>query len=154
MRHKVYGKHLSRNKDKREALFKNLVSSLIVSEKIQTTETKAKAIKGLVDKIINQAKSANTKRLVAQFLTKKQVQEKLIKDLIPKLKGRTSGYTSIVKLGRRLGDGAMMVQMRLLLEDVKKHEQVIAKKIESKPKQAVSIKNQESRRKTTKSKKA
>lgn len=128
MRHKVYGKHLSRDKDKREALFKNLVSSLIVSEKIQTTQAKAKAIKGLVDKIINQAKSTNTKRLVSGFLTKKQVQEKLIKDLIPKLKGKTSGYTSIIKLGRRLGDGAMMVQMRLLTEESRVKEQESSKK--------------------------
>lgn len=120
MRHRVYGKHLSRDKDKKETLFKNLVSSLILWEKIKTTEAKAKAVKGLVDKIINQAKSPNTKRLVSQFLVKKEVQEKLIKDLVPRLRVRSSGYTSIVKLGRRLGDGSMMVQMRLLIEETKK----------------------------------
>lgn len=103
--------------NRRTALFKNLVQSLIISEKIQTTEAKAKAIKGLVDKLINQAKSPTSRRLVSQFLVKKEVREKLIKDLVPKLKSRSSGYTSIVKLGRRLGDGAMMVQMRLLVED-------------------------------------
>lgn len=117
MRHKVYGKHLGRNKDERTALFKNLVQSLLLFEKIQTTEAKAKAIKGLVDKIINQAKSPTTRRFVTQFLNLKQIQEKLFKDLVPRLKDRNSGYTSIVKIGRRLGDGAMMVQMRLLASD-------------------------------------
>lgn len=122
MRHRVYGKHLSRDKDKKEALFKSLVSSLIMSEKIKTTQAKAKAIKGLIDKIINQAKTPNTRRLVSQFLVKKEIQEKLIKDLVPRLKERTSGYTSIVRLGRRLGDGAMMVQIRLIT-DVAKSKQ-------------------------------
>lgn len=110
--------------NRRTALFKNLVQSLIISEKIHTTEAKAKAIKGLIDKLINQAKSPTSRRLVSQFLVRKEVREKLIKDLVPKLKSRSSGYTSIVKLGRRLGDGAMMVQMRLLVEDTSNKKQV------------------------------
>ncbi len=114
MRHNVYGKHLSRDKNERTALFRSLVRSLILSEKIQTTETKAKAIKGLVDKIINQAKTPATRRLVSQFITDKKVSEKLVKEIVPKLSGRTSGYTTVVKLGRRLGDGAMIVQMSLV----------------------------------------
>ncbi|EKD91535.1 MAG: ribosomal protein L17 [uncultured bacterium] len=117
MRHRVYGKHLGRDKNQRTALFKNLVQSLILWEKIETTQAKAKAIKGLVDKIINQAKTPATRRLVSQFLVKKETQEKLIKDIAPRLKSRTSGYTSVVKLGRRLGDGTMMVSMRLLTEE-------------------------------------
>lgn len=114
MRHNVYGKHLSRDKNERTALFKSLVRSLILSEKIQTTEAKAKAIKGLVDKIINQAKTPSTKKLVAQFITDKKASEKLIKELAPTFSNRNSGYTTVVKLGRRLGDGAMMVQMSLV----------------------------------------
>lgn len=116
MRHKVYGKHLGRSKDQRTALFKSLVRSLILEESIKTTQPKAKAIKGLVDKIINQAKSPISKRLVSQFLTQKQVQEKLTKEILPRVKSRSSGYTSLVKLGPRLGDGAMMVKMSLLLD--------------------------------------
>ena len=114
MRHNVYGKHLSRDKNERTALFRSLVRSLILSEKIQTTEAKAKAIKGLVDKIINQAKTPATKRLVSQFVIDKKAAEKLIKEIAPKLSNRNSGYTTVVKLGRRLGDGAMMVQMSLV----------------------------------------
>ncbi len=119
MRHNVYGKHLSRSSNQRTALFRSLVRSLIISEKIQTTEAKAKAIKGLVDKIITQAKSPTTRRLVSQFLTDKKISDKLINELLPRLDSRTSGYTSIIKTGRRLGDGALMVTMRLLVEEPK-----------------------------------
>lgn len=119
MRHKVYGKHLGRNKNERTALFKNLVQSLILSESIETTEAKAKAIKGLVDKIITQAKSPTTRRLVSQFLVSKKTQDKLIKEILPRLSGRTSGYTSTVRMGKRLGDNALIVKMSLLLEEKK-----------------------------------
>lgn len=124
MRHKVYGAHLSRDKNQRTALFKNLVRSLIISEGIQTTEAKAKAIKGLVDKTINQAKSPSTRRLLGQFLIDKSAQEKLIKELLPRLKDRNSGYTRLIKIGRRLGDGAMIVKMELILGEEKKAEPV------------------------------
>ncbi|MBI2593697.1 50S ribosomal protein L17, partial [Candidatus Daviesbacteria bacterium] len=103
MRHRVYGKHLGRDKDQRSALFKSLVRSLILEESIKTTQPKAKAVKGLVDKIINQAKSQTSKRLVSQFLIQKSAAEKLMKEILPRVKSRTSGYTSLVKLGPRLG---------------------------------------------------
>lgn len=127
MRHRVYGKHLGRDRNQRSALFKNLVRSLILWEKIETTESKAKAVKGFVDKLINAAKSPDTRRLISQFLIDKKTQEKLIKELVPKLFGRTSGYTSITRLGQRMGDGAMMVQMRLLVEEASRG---VSKKME------------------------
>ena len=117
MRHSVYGKKLGRDKNERTALFKNLVRSLILHESIQTTDAKAKAIKGTVDKIVTQAKSPTTRRLVAQFLVEKDIQDKLIKEILPRLKNRTSGYTSVVRMGKRLGDGAMMVKMSLIMEE-------------------------------------
>lgn len=132
MRHRVYGKHLSRDKNERTALFRSLVRSLILSEKIQTTEAKAKAIKGLVDKLVNQAKSTNTQRLLAQFLVDKEAREKLVKDLAPRLGDRNSGYTSIIRLGRRQGDGAMEVQMSFLAAPIKEETKSAAKKEASK----------------------
>ena len=129
MRHNVYGKKLSRNKNERTGLFKNLVQSLVQHEKIETTEAKAKAIKGLIDKIINQAKTPSTRRLVSQFLIQKKTQEKLFNELLPRLVTRTSGYTSTVKMGRRLGDGTMMVQIRLLVEEVKKETKRQSEKV-------------------------
>lgn len=105
MRHKVYGTHLGRDKNERAALFKNLVGSLILNGSITTTEAKAKAIKGLVDKVINRPQT---------FSISKKIQDKLIKEVVPALKSRTSGYTSMVRVGQRQGDGAMMVKMSLL----------------------------------------
>jgi len=133
VRHSVYGKKLSRDKNQRTALFKALVQSLLLSEKIQTTQAKAQAVKGLVDKIITQAKNPNTRRLVTQFLTNKKVSDKLFNEIVPSLQSRQSGYTSIVKLGFRKGDGAMIVQMRLLLDEAKPEEPKTEKKTE-KPK--------------------
>lgn len=128
MRHRVYGKKLGRTKNQRTALFKSLVQSLILSEKIETTASKAKAIKGLVDNIISQAKSPNTRRLVSQFITSKKVFDKLIIEIVPRLGSRTSGFTSVVKLGSRQGDNASMVRMSLLLEEkVIKAEKAVAK---------------------------
>lgn len=115
MRHRVYGKHLSRSKNERTALFKGLVRALFLNEQIQTTQAKANAIKGLVDKLITQVKGDGPKTLVNQYVSDKLVGEKLITDLAPRLSGRVSGYTSIVKLGVRPGDGAMMVLMKLLV---------------------------------------
>lgn len=117
MRHRVYGKKLGRNANERTTLFRQLVQDLILHGSIQTTETKAKAVKGLVDKIINQAKSKNTQRLLQTFFNNKQIREKLVKDIAPNLKDRTSGYTSVVKLGQRKGDNAMVVRMSLLLSE-------------------------------------
>ncbi len=88
--------------------------SLIISEKIETTEAKAKAIKGLVDKLITQAKSKTTIRLVNQFLTGKDIQDKLMLEILPRLQDRTSGYTSLVKVGRRAGDGSSIVRMSFM----------------------------------------
>lgn len=122
MRHRVYGKILGRDKNERQQLFRSLVESLILSERIETTQAKAKAVRGLFDKIVNLAKSKDTKRLVTQFLTHKKTVEKLEGEILPRVKSRTSGYTSITRIGKRLGDGAMMVSMSLILEDKKSSE--------------------------------
>lgn len=108
MRHRIYGKHLGRDKDERDTLFKGLIQALLTHETIQTTEAKAKAIKGLVDKVINLAKN------------KKIYHFGLTKEILPKLGNRTSGYTSLVKLGKRLGDQAMVVRMSLITKSSEK----------------------------------
>lgn len=131
MRHRVYGKHLSRNKNQRTALFKSLVGSIILSEKIQTTEAKAKAVKPLIDKLITQAKSKSTQHSVFEFFSQKVVAQKLVDDIAPRTGSRTSGYVSTVRVGNRLGDGAMMVSMQLLLEDAKAKPAVKAEKKEA-----------------------
>lgn len=113
MRHRVYGKKLGRNKNERSALFKSLVQELFLHGSITTTKSKAKAVKGLVDKIINLAKNKNTQRLLQTYLNK-DLQERLIKQIIPKLENRVSGYTGLVRIGVRSGDQTMMVKMSLI----------------------------------------
>lgn len=114
MRHRVYGKKLGRNKNERTALFKTLVQSLFTYGTIETSESKAKAVKGLVDKVINLAKSKNTQRLLQAYLLNKGLQERLIKEIAPKLDDRVSGYTTMLRLGVRQGDKTMMVRMSLI----------------------------------------
>lgn len=117
MRHSIYGKKLGRSKNQRTALFRSLVRSLILHERIHTTHVKAKAIKGLVDKLVNRAKRSDnaSKQVVNSFLTQPDVAKKLYEDVALRYKDdRVSGYTSIVRLGTRQGDGAMMVSMSLV----------------------------------------
>ena len=129
MRHRVYGSKLGRNKDERGRLFKNLTASLFTYGTIETSEKKAKAIKGLVDKIINLAKEKNT-HLLQSFLTDKDLRERLIKEIVPKLGNRGFGYTSLVKTKTRLGDQTMVVRMSLIgAEELKPIEQVKSVKL-------------------------
>ncbi|KAF0242830.1 MAG: large subunit ribosomal protein L17 [bacterium] len=125
MRHRIYGKHLGRDKDERQNLFRGLVQALLTHGTITTSESKAKATKGLIDKVINLAKEKRTQGRLQSFLTDKNLQERLIKEIVPKLGTRTSGYTSMVRMGSRLGDQTMMVRMSLIgAEQLKPIEKV------------------------------
>ena len=118
MRKNVFGRQFSRNTKQRKSLFKSLISSLIIQESIKTTLEKAKAIKGDVDKLINKAKRGDEK-LAVQLLQRSlgaQTMEKVIKDLAPRFKDRSSGYTRIIKLGKRFSDNAAMVVMEWVIK--------------------------------------
>lgn len=128
MRHRVYGRHLGRNTDERNALFKSLVQSLFTYGTIETSEHKAKAVKGLIDRVVNLAKDKRTQPKLQSFLVDKNLRERLIKEIVPKLGKRVSGYTSIVRVGVRFGDSAMMVKMSLIgSEQLKPIEKAIVK---------------------------
>jgi large subunit ribosomal protein L17 len=132
MRKNVFGRQFSRDTNERKSLFKSLISSLILDESIKTTLEKAKAIKGDVDKLINKAKRGD-ERLATQFLQRSigiQAMEKVIKDLAPRLGDRTSGYTRIIKLGRRFSDNAPMAIMEWVVK--KEIKELPAEKIEKK----------------------
>lgn len=115
MRHSIYGKKLSRSKNQRTALFRGLIRSLVLSESIETTEAKAKAIKGAFDTLVSKGRQNNQASLnvINSFLPQGDVSSKLISDIAPRYKTRTSGFTTMIKLGRRLGDGAMIVKLSL-----------------------------------------
>ncbi|MBI3103394.1 50S ribosomal protein L17 [Candidatus Daviesbacteria bacterium] len=130
MRHRVYGKKLGRNKNERRALFKSLVQELFLHGNLTTSEAKAKAIKGLADKIINLAKSKNSQRLLQAYFSNKLLQERLIKEIAPKLGNRISGYTSMIRMGAREGDSTTVVKMSIIgAEELKPLEQVTSNKI-------------------------
>lgn len=143
MRKNVFGRQFSRDTNQRKSLFKSLISSLILDESIKTTLEKAKAIKGDVDKIINKAKRGDEK-LAVQLLQRSigiEAMTKVIKDLAPRFKDRTSGYTRIIKLGRRFSDNAAMVVMEWVTKKIKSEKSKIksdvkeltAGKVEIKP---------------------
>lgn len=113
MRKNVFGRQFSRDTNQRKALFKSLISSLILDESIETTLEKAKAVKGDVDKIINKAKNGD-RELKVHLLQRRlgaEAMNKVIKDIAPRFIDRTSGYTRIIRLGRRFSDNAEMAIM-------------------------------------------
>lgn len=116
MRHKVAGRKLSRATDHRMALYRNLVTDLLRYGKIVTTEAKAKEARPLAEKIITLGKKGNlhARRQALSFVYDKQVVDKLFSEIGPRYAQRQGGYTRVVKLGPRLGDGAPMAQLELV----------------------------------------
>jgi large subunit ribosomal protein L17 len=116
MRHNVAGRRLGRSSGHRQALYRNLVTELLKHEKIITTEAKAKEVRPMAEKVITLGKKSglHSYRLALSFVTDKKVTAKIFSELGPRYKERPGGYTRIVKLEPRLGDGAPMVQLELV----------------------------------------
>jgi len=116
MRHKVAGTKLGRASGHRQAMYRNLVTDLLGYEKITTTEAKAKEVRGLAEKMITLGKAGDlsSRRQALSFIMGKKVVEKVFAELAPRYAERPGGYTRIIKLGPRLGDGAAMVQLELV----------------------------------------
>ena len=85
-------------------------------EKIKTTEPKAKAVRGMAEKMISLAKDGglHARRQALSYITDDKITKKLFTELGPRYAQRNGGYTRIIKLGMRLGDGANMVQIELV----------------------------------------
>jgi large subunit ribosomal protein L17 len=116
MRHRVAGKKLGRTTSHRRALYRNLVTDLLKYEKVITTEAKAKEVCSLAEKMITLGKKSglSSYRQALSFIMNEKVTEKLFAELAPRYSERPGGYTRIVKLEPRLGDGAPMVQLKLV----------------------------------------
>jgi large subunit ribosomal protein L17 len=123
MRKQVYGRHLKRDTNERKALFKGLASSLVMYERIQTTEEKAKAVKPLVEKLVTAARRGDMQAhsLVQPYLNA-QALKKMLGEIGPRFKDRPGGYTRIIKIGPRLQDNATVV----ILEWVEKAPKITA----------------------------
>lgn len=130
MRKKVFGKQLKRDKNERKALFKGLLSSLVLEESIKTTEQKAKAIKRDADKLVTKAKKETllAKRLLEKKLNPKAV-KKMLSEVAPRFNNRQGGYTRMVRLGRRFGDDATMVLLEWTEKPLPKENKPKEKKI-------------------------
>ncbi len=116
MRHRKAGFKLKRNVSARRALLRGLVTSVIEEERITTTVPKAKAAKPLVEKLITLAKEDNlhTRRQAGAFLLRPGAVEKLFDKLGPRFNQRNGGYTRIVRIGWRKGDGAETAKLELV----------------------------------------
>jgi large subunit ribosomal protein L17 len=116
MRHRKAGVKLKRDISGRRALLRGLVTNVIEEERITTTLPKAKAAKPLVEKMITLAKldTLHSRRQAAAFILKKEAVEKLFEKLGPRFNQRNGGYTRIVKIGWRKGDGAETAKLELV----------------------------------------
>lgn len=123
MRHKKAGVQLSRNTSHRKALFRNMVTSLLKYEQIETTDAKAKAIRPIAEKMVTLAKRGDlhARRQALAYLKEKVVIHRLFADLKDRYVDRQGGYIRIIKKGARKGDGAPVSIVQLLpLDEVKK----------------------------------
>jgi len=132
MRHRKKGRKLSRKKAHREHLMRNLATSLILYEKINTTEAKAKELKGMVEKLINKGRKNDitTRRYLQKYLFDKNAVKKILEDLSLQFQERKSGMIKIIKRGKRQGDSASMVIVELLVKHKKEEEDKAKKQID------------------------
>ena len=116
MRHRKKGRQLGRQTKHRWALFRNLVTSLLDHERIETTEAKAKEVRGFTDRMITLGKEGTlpARRRALAFLRSKDVVSKLFSDVAGRFQNRPGGYTRMVKTRRRIGDAAEMVAIELV----------------------------------------
>ncbi len=118
MGHQDKVKKLGRTKPHREAMLANMAMSLFTHRMIKTTDAKAKALRPVVDRLISTAKKNTlaSKRQVAETIRVKEVFVKFYEEIVPQFNERTSGFTRVMKLGVRRGDGAPMSVVELLTE--------------------------------------
>ena len=132
MKHNVSGYKLKRNVGARKALLKGLVTSVIQEERIVTTVPKAKAAQPLVEKMITLAKrdTLHSRRQAAAFLETPAAVQKLFDKLGTRFGQRNGGYTRVVRLGFRKGDGAEQAMLELVGSELVKRAAERAKRRE------------------------
>ena len=116
MRHGKKVAKLGRTASHRKAMLSNMMTSLFVNEKITTTQIRAKELKRNAEKIITFAKRGDlhARRQVLRVIADKQVVAKLFDEIGPRFKSRNGGYTRVIKMGPRRGDGAFMSIIELV----------------------------------------
>ncbi len=122
MRHKVAGRLFSRTANQRKALLRGLVSSLFEHQRIETTVAKAKAIKGIAEKLVTFGKRGDlhAKRMVMSYIPNRTVMSKLFSEIAPRFADRNGGYLRIIQTRQRVNDRAPMAIIEFIdYEDLK-----------------------------------
>ena len=140
MRHRNSGRKLSRNTSHRRALLRNLVTSLLDTGRLMTTLPKAKEVRPLAEKMITLGKkdSLHARRQVHSYLLKDTTAKKVFDTIAPTFADRKGGYSRIIKLGNRKGDGADLAIIELLGSDLEAKKAERAAKVEEKAKKSKS----------------
>jgi large subunit ribosomal protein L17 len=118
MRHRAKGRQLSRTAEHRKALLRNLAASLFRHDAIVTTEAKAKELRPYAERLITLARRGDlhARRQVERRIQDREILGRLFKEIGPRFATRPGGYTRILKLGHRAGDGADIARIELLAE--------------------------------------
>jgi large subunit ribosomal protein L17 len=118
MRHRAKGRQLSRTAAHKKALLRNMAASLFRHDRIVTTQAKAKELRPYAERLITLARRGDlhARRLVERRIQDRAVLSRLFKEIGPRFAARPGGYTRILKLGHRAGDGADLARIELLSE--------------------------------------
>ncbi len=116
MRHRKSGRKLGRSSAHRKAMLRNLVTSLLELERVRTTDSKAKEVRRLTDRMITLGKRGDlhARRQALSVVRSKEVTAKLFDDLAERFRERPGGYTRVMKLGHRVGDAAPLSIIELV----------------------------------------
>jgi large subunit ribosomal protein L17 len=116
MRHRKAGRQLRRTSEQKLALMRSLAKSLIEKGAIETTEAKAKELRPFIEKLITKAKTGtlHARRLAGRHIQQRETADKLFQEVGVKFASRNGGYTRILKVGHRKGDGAEMARIELI----------------------------------------
>jgi large subunit ribosomal protein L17 len=119
MRHRKSGVKLNRTTSHRQAMFRNMVTSLLKYDRIKTTEAKAKELRRWADHIVTLAKRGDlhARRLAMSIVREKDVVHKIFEEAPKRFGSSNGGYTRIIKIGRRPGDAAAMTLVELISSD-------------------------------------
>ncbi len=141
MRHRNAGRKLGRKTPHRISMFRNMVTSLLDKERIRTTLPRAKEVRPIAERMITLGKreSLHARRQALAYVKDPEVVGKLFKTLAPRFAQRNGGYTRIIRLGFREGDGAQMAILELIgsgFKAAKKDEKKVGKKAKKTEKEA------------------
>jgi large subunit ribosomal protein L17 len=116
MRHRIVGRGFGRSSGERRSLFRNQLVSLVLHERIRTTEAKARELQPMAEDLIalGREDTIQNRTRAASILANNLMVRKLFEDLGPRYADRNGGYTRIYKLGRRPGDGSLVCQLELV----------------------------------------